>query len=269
MTLEERFWAKVKKGEGDNACWIWTGALDHCGYGLIFWLGKPRRAHRISLQFKLSRAIREGMLALHNCDNPPCVRPEHLYEGTHADNGRDKHHHGRSNTGESTSRGERHYLAKLGVKTIARAKALRQIGWSEYAIAKRFGVSRSTIAQLFQGRSWNGAGAISGIDVRRKLTLEQRAEVFELQASGLTHDAIAARFNVTRGAVTRVLRNQGIPAGERHYHAKVTAEQVVEIRLLRKLYHVTQQELAANFGVGREGIKNIVLGVNWKSVMQI
>lgn len=51
--------------------------------------------HRQALEEKLGRAIRPGLCALHHCDTPPCYEPEHLYEGTMADNMRDKMRRGR------------------------------------------------------------------------------------------------------------------------------------------------------------------------------
>jgi hypothetical protein len=54
-----------------------------------------RYAHRVALEEKLGRPLRPGMKALYTCDNPPCVNPEHLYEGTHGQNMRDMIDRGR------------------------------------------------------------------------------------------------------------------------------------------------------------------------------
>ena len=84
MSLEERFWSKVKVQDG---CWVWTGAKTQ-GYGVVT-LG-PRgagsiRAHRLSYILHKGE-IPAGMLVLHQCDNPECTNPYHLELGNNADN---------------------------------------------------------------------------------------------------------------------------------------------------------------------------------------
>jgi hypothetical protein len=82
--LGERWENLVEKGDG---CWLWKGAKNEAGYGIIRDNDKLLLAHRVALRLKLGSDF-EGF-ACHTCDNPPCVRPEHLYIGTHDDNMRD------------------------------------------------------------------------------------------------------------------------------------------------------------------------------------
>ncbi len=73
--------------EEKNGCWIWKGRIAK-EYG-IFWAGKFIKAHRFSfLCFK--GQINNKSLICHTCDTPSCVNPEHLYQGTHKDNARDR-----------------------------------------------------------------------------------------------------------------------------------------------------------------------------------
>src|SRR3990167_3652620 len=93
MTLEERFWSKVDKS-GD--CWIWTGAKIS-GYPIFRVGNKLIRGHRYSWEL-CNGKIPEGLFACHHCDNPSCVRPDHIFLGTHTDNMRDARQKGRLKT---------------------------------------------------------------------------------------------------------------------------------------------------------------------------
>lgn len=90
----ERFWQKVDKSNtiiarpGLQPCWLWTGATaNELGYGVINVGGKIRRATHMAIWIATGKWPR--LQALHECDNPPCVRFDHLREGTQLENVRD------------------------------------------------------------------------------------------------------------------------------------------------------------------------------------
>lgn len=145
--VTERFWAKVNKcGPVPShvpeigACWVWEGTMLSSGYG-IFFLGSHKfgrssaRAHRYAMLLHLGREP-DGFVC-HKCDNRACVRPDHLYCGTVADNSADMARKGRA----------RSSLSPVAVREI------RSSGSSAQQLAERFGVTRSTIYGIRSGRT--------------------------------------------------------------------------------------------------------------------
>ncbi len=94
MTPLERFWSYVDKSEG---CWLWKGAVSKGGYAYLSDGSKLKhrvRAHRFSWELHFG-PIPADKEVCHNCDAdyPPgdityrrCVRPDHLFLGTHQEN---------------------------------------------------------------------------------------------------------------------------------------------------------------------------------------
>lgn len=146
-SLWDRFWEKVVKSEG---CWEWSGYCRE-GYGRIS-IGNQvfRSAHRVSWELH-NGLIPDGLFVLHRCDNTRCVRPDHLFLGTKAENNHDRHLKGRSGSHAGELNGRRK-LSAVDVVEIRRMFTPWKCTYSD--LAKRFGVSSSTINSVVNRRTW-------------------------------------------------------------------------------------------------------------------
>jgi len=143
---EKRFWSKVEIKEND--CWEWKiGKTKKNGYGRFFLNGYKESAHRISLAyFKGFKDIKN--LVLHTCDNPSCVNPDHLYEGTIHDNHTDKYHRGGSYNITNNK------LNKECVKVIKWMLKYRNYHDLQTKLAKLYKISSNNIRLIKNNKIW-------------------------------------------------------------------------------------------------------------------
>jgi hypothetical protein len=122
----------MEQAEWRGDCLVWTG-MTRAGYGRVSAFGKKQSVHRVVAAHHFGPSDLDVM---HSCDNPICVRIEHLSYGTHADNMADMRIKERV----------RHKL------TPAQVAAIRTDPRPQWVIADEHGISRSYVSELRSGR---------------------------------------------------------------------------------------------------------------------
>ena len=156
MAMEQRFWAKVDRNgpvpklypELGN-CWVWTAGT-RWGYGVFKLNGRNHVASRVAWQIQHGE-IPDGIIVLHKCDNPPCVRGSHLFLGTRGDNAADRDAKGR----QARQRGEAHGRAKLTEADVVEIRTRHAAGGvTQRELAEEFGVDRTNIGLIVNRKNW-------------------------------------------------------------------------------------------------------------------
>ena len=138
-------WVRVCSG-----CWEWQGSKDKDGYGRFHVDGGETPAHRFSYELSIRGPIPEGMIVMHSCDNPSCVKPTHLSLGTHKLNAEDRNAKQRQARGESNKGG-----GKLTDNDIPQIRSMLKEGKTGRFIASIFDVSPTMISYINTGRHWS------------------------------------------------------------------------------------------------------------------
>ena len=157
--LENRFWRKVDKSKGKDACWPWMGACTNSGYGKI---GLPRQrklisTHRLAYMFFTKELIPDKLLVCHHCDNRKCCNPQHLFLGTHSDNMLDCSNKGR-NTGSKVPKpriqGANHPRTQLDLNTVNKIRSMFSDGMTQAKISNTFGIKAKTVHNIVRRKTW-------------------------------------------------------------------------------------------------------------------
>jgi hypothetical protein len=179
--IVKEFWNRVNKDGPVPAhcpelgpCWVWTASKfpGLFNYGLYHAASDTIRAHRFAYESAVG-PIPEGFEVMHRCDNPACVRPEHLRTGTHQENMQDcaekgRHwtatnperltrgdaHHMRARAAEFVRRGEAAPRAKLTADQVREIRQAFAIGEKKRPLARRFCVDRRAIDFIVRRKHW-------------------------------------------------------------------------------------------------------------------
>lgn len=135
-----RFWSKVEKSDDPAACWMWTGARYPSGYGYFKrQSGEKITASRFAYELAHGPVPRNRSVC-HACDNPRCVRIDHLFVGTQRENSHDMLRKGRC------------AVTRLDDATVAEIRAAYQAGGvSQRALARHFHTCQTNVSAIVRG----------------------------------------------------------------------------------------------------------------------
>lgn len=154
----DRFWRKVNKDgpimpHMDSQCWVWTAPTNSGGYGKIRISSISTLAHRFSYELHYG-SIPAGLFICHHCDNPACIKPDHLYAGTAIDNAHDVDKRGLRHA----RMGESHPFSKLTEEDVLYIREQwtnrRTTGKNQNRLAKEKNVSRQAISLIIHRTNW-------------------------------------------------------------------------------------------------------------------
>lgn len=146
----DRVW-KYVDCRGDDECWLWLGAKNSGGYGVVAWGERGCRtsstAHRV-VYMLVNSTISEGFIVRHTCGTPACCNPKHLVLGTRIVNMLD------CVRGASPAKSHR-FAPRHRKLTDAAVREIRRVHEEGYTrvceIAFKFGVSESTVYNICNG----------------------------------------------------------------------------------------------------------------------
>jgi integrase len=143
IALAERLF-KHRRVDEETGCWVWTGARNEQQYGRI-----AIDVHRVSFEV-FHRADPGELIVAHSCDNPSCFNPEHLWAGTQQENVDD------AIAKDRIARGEGKADAKLNEADVVEIRRLHAAGEASMReLARRFGVSHTTVVKTIAGARWS------------------------------------------------------------------------------------------------------------------
>ena len=146
----DKFLERVAKC-GDDECWLWETALDRYGYGRFQFRHLKKKydlkAHRVSYMLTHGCSLTEADKVCHTCDNRACSNPAHLVSADNDWNMADCVSKGRS------ARGSKHPNARLTETQVGEIRRRVAAGEQKSALAREFGVVKSTITYTL-GNGW-------------------------------------------------------------------------------------------------------------------
>lgn len=180
-------------------CREWSRGPPGRRYATRIFRGKAMSAHRATW-IEAYGPVPEGLFVLHRCDNKPCCELSHLYLGTHADNMRDAVQRWRYR------RGETHHNSKLTDAQVRDVRRRCAAGEVHRAIAREYGVSRTSISKIANGTMRPIVGRERYTPPEPDMSDRIRGELVRiLHACGYKQEPLAIMFGFTQQRISAIV----------------------------------------------------------------
>ena len=206
-----KFYEGLRHGE-DSECWPYEGGgHNRRGWHRTIYAGtKYRRrtymAHRVAYELTYGE-IPDGLFVLHQCDNPVCCNPRHLFLGTQSENAKDMWAKNRANPGSLKGKtlGPSPHRKFDGCAVLAMYKD----GFTQKQIASYFGCSDVAISVFLrkQPEAAHLVGRNGGAAVRRRE--KTLGSVLALRKSGKTQREVATALGISQAFVSKLENENG------------------------------------------------------------
>jgi|ERR1700722_10325618 len=256
--LAERLWAKVTRGGADE-CWLWCGRVEHNGVGVLTSYRNHIRAHKAAYMVTNNTEVPTGKYVIQTCNNRLCCNPSHLILSDKRRRNGDKTEEDRF-WGKVNKDGPMPTPGKCdGNCWEWRAKILQSTGYGEFSVRNDDGTNGSKLAhrmsyELTFGEIPDGMNVCHACDNRKCLRPEH---LFAGTQKENVQDAIAKN---------RWAKEKPNQKGEKSHKAKLTEEEVLEIRRLHATGTMGYRKLSAKFGVNTGTIRAILIRQTWRHI---
>ena len=176
----EKFLSLISAADA-KGCSQYLGRCEGLGYGRVWYDGRLWLSHRLFFSIHWGVRLPDWLCVLHECDNPPCCSPDHLWIGTKKDNMEDMKAKGRAARGERSGsythpesrkirargdrsamrlhpelvkRGEENPNSKLTWLQVKEIRRRHASGEMQCSLAQVFGVSKSLVHAIIKGILW-------------------------------------------------------------------------------------------------------------------
>jgi hypothetical protein len=143
-----RFWSLATLTADATRCWLWGHTTTKAGYGQVQIAHSRHYAHRIAWQLANGRPANASLEILHSCDTPQCVNPEHLQEGTHADNLNE------ASARDRMQKGADRHNTSLTDETVREIRQALANGKTGQWVSQTYNIAPMTVSKIKHRQTW-------------------------------------------------------------------------------------------------------------------